>query len=193
MDEQRRTNSRDHLAAILQVLPSSLPLTQHTIFFSDASTVARFTVPARQGPGNYVVFFYGGGYKDCADINVLPASNGPVLNRYGQPSGPRIRLPARLGLIDCASHRWSLLLASTASHGAPQVARRWTKRRSSAAEGISSFWLSSTSAPLRLEHGSVCVQTPYHAADEPPSDADHTSRCLSHTHASHAAAFERDP
>ena len=57
------------------------PFQEH-IPYGGQSALARFQVPARHGPGDYIAWFYWGGYKDCIDINIR-AGTTPVLNRYG--------------------------------------------------------------------------------------------------------------
>ena len=42
--------------------------------------VARFKLEARNGPGNYIIFYKWSGYSDCVDVNVQPKT---VANRYG--------------------------------------------------------------------------------------------------------------
>ena len=56
-------------------------LTQHAVY-NDQANIARFVVPARHGPGDYIAWFYWSGYKDCVDINVM-AGTTPVALRYG--------------------------------------------------------------------------------------------------------------
>jgi len=51
----------------------------HTVFASQAD-LANFQIPSGQATGNYIYWFYWGGYKDCVDINVQATT---VVNRYG--------------------------------------------------------------------------------------------------------------
>jgi len=44
--------------------------------------VARFSVPARQGSGEYIIHMLWRGYRDVIDIDVLPA---PAVDIYGRP------------------------------------------------------------------------------------------------------------
>jgi hypothetical protein len=44
--------------------------------------LARFTVPARQGSGEYLIHMLWRGYRDVIDIDVLPA---PAVDVYGEP------------------------------------------------------------------------------------------------------------
>lgn len=57
------------------------PLSEHYVYNNQAS-MARFKIPARHGPGDYVVWFYWSGYRDCVDVNVM-AGSAPVALRYG--------------------------------------------------------------------------------------------------------------
>ncbi len=40
----------------------------------DQADIARFFVPARSGPGSFVVWFQWSGYMDCVDVDVQPGS-----------------------------------------------------------------------------------------------------------------------
>jgi hypothetical protein len=44
--------------------------------------LANFRVPSARAAGEYILHFMWGGYRDCVDINVQPASL-PIVNRYG--------------------------------------------------------------------------------------------------------------
>ena len=50
-------------------------------YFAQAD-IARFSIPARSGPGDYIVWFQWQGYTDCVDVNVIPGTVD-VSNRYG--------------------------------------------------------------------------------------------------------------
>jgi len=58
------------------------PFKEHATYFNQAD-IARFTVPARRGAGDYIVWFNWSGYMDCVDVNVVPGTT-PVEKRYGQ-------------------------------------------------------------------------------------------------------------
>jgi hypothetical protein len=63
-------------------------LKEHSAYNNQAD-IARFNIPARKGPGDYIVYFNWQGYTDCVDVNVMddgdPVAPGvqPVANRYG--------------------------------------------------------------------------------------------------------------
>eukprot|EP00455_Lapot_gusevi_P024482 TRINITY_DN2550_c0_g1_i3.p1 TRINITY_DN2550_c0_g1~~TRINITY_DN2550_c0_g1_i3.p1 ORF type:complete len:826 (+),score=257.23 TRINITY_DN2550_c0_g1_i3:74-2551(+) len=48
--------------------------------FSHQYDFAMFSIPARQGPGDYIYWFKWGGYKDCVDVNIYPTT---VARPYG--------------------------------------------------------------------------------------------------------------
>lgn len=57
------------------------PFKEHDTYNNQAS-IARFTIPARKGSGDYIVWFKWSGYTDCVDVNVM-SGKVPVVNRYG--------------------------------------------------------------------------------------------------------------
>ena len=67
------------------------PFIEHS-FYATRPSIARFDIPARHGPGDYILWFLWAGYKDCVDINVMSADHGPVMNRYGMIAAPNQRL-----------------------------------------------------------------------------------------------------
>ena len=57
------------------------PYVEHTAY-ANQNDIARFSIPARQGPGDYIVWFFWQGYMDCVDVNVVSGTKD-VVNRYG--------------------------------------------------------------------------------------------------------------
>jgi len=54
---------------------------EHTPY-AGQSDYANFRLEGRKGPGDYIVHFWWGGYRDCVDVNLYPTR---TTNRYGLP------------------------------------------------------------------------------------------------------------